>query len=354
MKIQKIVFKDTGPLSSKSLDFTDSWTGEVADKVLFSGPNGTGKSIILRAIAMLWSAAGYWLDTGKPLPQGNQARAWLQKWGGIAIILQDMPFATRPDELIGLVYGEASWFDDQKRSCPQVNWLGECQADTGMRGRPKHDLHIPRERWVDEWSRAYKTLITSFSDSETPNIIYLDAEQRRWVTPKKHVGETASEDPKQRWLVAYQATEVWKGQLEASLIALKTAQLKKYHAVIRDLNRFLQGKKIEPDIRRGENRLRVRIENSGKRWHFLDDLSAGEHQVLILIYLLIRWLQPGGVVLIDEPDLYLHPSLVSGLLSELERIASENHGQLIITSHNPDVWDRYDARDLRVQLGSDL
>ena len=115
------------------------------------------------------------------------------------------------------------------------------------------------------------------------------------------------EDPKQRWLVTYQATEDWKGQLEASLITLKAAQLQKYHATRRDLNRFLQGKEIDPDIRLGENRLRIKIENSGGRYHFVDDLSAGEHQVLILIYLLSRWLQPGGVVLIDEPDLYLHP-----------------------------------------------
>lgn len=52
--------------------------------------------------------------------------------------------------------------------------------------------------------------------------------------------------------------------------------------------------------------------------HSLDELSAGEHQVLILVYLISRWLQPGGIVLIDEPDLYLHPSLVSGLLANLE------------------------------------
>lgn len=48
--------------------------------------------------------------------------------------------------------------------------------------------------------------------------------------------------------------------------------------------------------------------------------------MLIMIYLISRWLQPGGIVLIDEPDLYLHPSLVSGLLANLERLVAGQAG----------------------------
>lgn len=56
-------------------------------------------------------------------------------------------------------------------------------------------------------------------------------------------------------------------------------------------------------------------------------------------------------MLIDEPDLHLHPSLIASLLAQVERITSEKNGQLLITSHNPDIWERYDTRGLRVQLG---
>ena len=157
----------------------------------------------------------------------------------------------------------------------------------------------------------------------------------------------------QRWLTRYQVNEDWKGQLEPSLIALKTTQLHKFHEVLRNLNLFLQGKEIEADMLPGENRLSVKIKGQRGVRHSIDDLSAGEHQVLILIYLISRWLQPGGIVLIDEPDLYLHPSLVSGLLANLERLVSERQGQLIITSHSVDIWRRYEEQGLRIELQGD-
>ena len=102
----------------------------------------------------------------------------------------------------------------------------------------------------------------------------------------------------------------------------------------------------------GENRLKVRLKNgSGSgNTHGLDELSAGEHQVLIQLYLINRWLEKGGVALIDEPDLYLHPSLISSFLARLEKMVADRDGQLIITSHVPEVWSRYEALGRRILL----
>jgi AAA15 family ATPase/GTPase len=55
--------------------------------------------------------------------------------------------------------------------------------------------------------------------------------------------------------------------------------------------------------------------------------------------------------MIDEPDLYLHPSLVSSFLAQLEALVEEQQGQLLITSHLPSVWSRYEAQGKRIQLG---
>ena len=96
--------------------------------------------------------------------------------------------------------------------------------------------------------------------------------------------------------------------------------------------------------------MRVKIKGERGIRHSIDELSAGEHQVLILLFLMLRWLQPGGVVLIDEPDLYLHPSLVSPLLDVLEKTAAELKAQLIITSHAVDIWERYESSGLRIDL----
>ena len=75
---------------------------------------------------------------------------------------------------------------------------------------------------------------------------------------------------------------------------------------------------------------------------------------MIQLYLLYRWLEPGGIVLIDEPDLHLHPSLIPGFLASLESLVKEKNGQLILTSHLPSIWDRYDSVGHRISLGGEL
>jgi energy-coupling factor transporter ATP-binding protein EcfA2 len=349
MKIRTIHFQEVGPLGDQSISFVNDWDDSLETRTLLSGPNGCGKSTVLRAVAMLWEALGYWLDHGKPLPKNHVAREWLQRWGGCAVVLQ----AVSPDvPLVGLAFGDLAWCDKIRAKQPDVSWLVESVARTGKPGNPTRNLSLPKEPWIQAWSEARKKMILSFDKNEFPNVVFLDAEERRWVLSRKSVGEHVADQPGKRWLPKYIASDDWRDQLEASLITLKTTQLHKYHEVVRLLNTFLASKEIDPDIAPGENRLRVKLKGKRGQHHSLDELSAGEHQVLILLFLLSRWAEKGAVVLIDEPDLYLHPSLVSSMLASLEKLVSDLEGQLIITSHSTDIWRRYEASGKRIELGA--
>ncbi len=350
MKIKAFYFQDVGPLRDQFIDLENDWDDSIETRVLLSGPNGCGKSTVLRSVAMLWDALGHWLDYRTTLPRNHAAREWLQRWGGCAVVIDDLPFTGQP---IGLVFGDLAWCEILCKQHSDVAWIGEGVARTGKPGNPKRELFMPNAAWINHWSDLRKRMILSFDKVDIPNVVFLDAEERRWVSPRRNVGEYTAESPSRRWLPKYQASEDWKDQLESSLITLKTTQLHKYHEIIRLLNGFLSGKEIDPDIQPGENRLRVKIKNKRGQSHSLDDLSAGEHQILILLYLLARWVEKGAIVLIDEPDLYLHPSLVSGLLASLEELVSGLDGQLIITSHLPQVWQRYEASGRRIELGSE-
>ena len=55
-------------------------------------------------------------------------------------------------------------------------------------------------------------------------------------------------------------------------------------------------------------------------------LSAGERSLLINLCMVLRWLGPGGIVLIDEPELHLHISLMRSSLAVTETIISEDFG----------------------------
>ena len=344
MKIKAIHVKNVGPLN-QSLDFQDEWQGDIHSHLLLSGPNGSGKTIILQAISTLWEMVGYWLDNRKMPNRNNPVQKWLQQWQCTAMVLKECPHS---DTSVVIFSGNMENYNKLRSKYENYKWIGEIvYGET----KSKHKLIIPRGEWVDLWAESRKKMILSFEKSDTPNVIWLDAEQRRWVTPRRNLGQTLPEDSKLRWLVTYQATEDWQGQLESSLINLKYTKLHKYHEVIRDLNDFLYDKEIDPNVRTGKNRLQVILKNRRGKAHAIDDLSAGEHQVMIQLYMISRWMEEGGIVLIDEPDLFLHPSLIPGFLSKLESLVKAKNGQLIITSHNPDVWKRYERKGLRIFLG---
>ncbi|MRT07323.1 AAA family ATPase [Pantoea agglomerans] len=339
MKIAAIYTQAVGPLADGEISFQSDWSGEIESNVLLTGPNGCGKSTLLRSIAMLWGALGFWLEQSKPLPTSHESRKWLERWKGVAVVIDDLNPLTQSQ--VGLFWGSEEWLEYLIATYKDVEWVGESRA-----GR-KFTLRFFEESWFQQWSQDYQKMVITTEQVSSPNVIYLDAEARRWLTPKKNISSLAQDDLSQRWLATYTPTSDWKGQLEASLFNMKATLPDLYPEMMKNLNQFFTGKVIEEDIHPGQ-RQQVRLANGDT--HTLDELSSGEHQVLIMLFMVQRWLQPGGVVLIDEPDLHLHPSLVSPLLATLENIIQKKHGQLILTSHATDVWQRYESLGLRYPL----
>ena len=377
MKIRSIHLHQVGPIEERVIDLTNKWTDGLHERILLTGPNGSGKSAVLRAMAGLWRLLGHWLqspDISKNMP--GQLRGWMfDHAGAIALIVADAP--GMPGDC-GIFYGDSLAF--QKISHKADFWIGEKIKKSGrtgaldkmryLHGNANYVELLHRNTWdqLQTWAEAHRRLQLTTDNahspkSDTPNVIYLEAEERRWIMPGQKLEQLIPDDPRQQWCVTYKPEANWQGQLEASLLALKTLDPSRYADVLEDLNKFLAGKRIRfqptPDLR-----LAVDVDAAassaqsmtarGQTSHTLDELSAGERQVLVQIYLISRWLQPGGIVLLDEPDLHLHPSLIPMLLARVETIVAGRGGQLIITSHLPEIWRMYETKALRVKLGGDL
>ncbi|MDQ1354962.1 MAG: hypothetical protein QG657_5271 [Acidobacteriota bacterium] len=375
MRIEKIFINNIGPFDEMEIDFREKWTAEIASKALLSGPNGSGKTTVLNCIAYLWKALGYWLYEKKELPKNDPIKKHIGTNGSCAMIIDGMPdFADLKSSKTGKVLifisnhapTAGDFLEGIREKNKDIFWIGEYLIDkktyrlfpsissASPINEEENDLFIygldGNEHFLTNWAEEYKTIILSGKDSKTPNMIYLDAEDRRWVKAEKNIGKPVQEDMSKRWLYKYEASKTWDTQLEASLITLKTTSLHKFHEMVRLLNTFFKNKEIKPDIHPGENRLRITIKNKRNTWHTFDQLSAGEREMLVLIYSIGRWMEKGGVVLVDEPDLFLHPGIMPDAFSAIEQIVSERGGQLIVTSHFPGMWERYENRAMRIKL----
>ncbi len=69
----------------------------------------------------------------------------------------------------------------------------------------------------------------------------------------------------------------------------------------------------------------------------LDQLPSGEKQCLILLGELARRRRPGAVILIDEPETSLHPTLQRLLMHQLRQFARDWDAQLIVATHSMEI-----------------
>ncbi|MEU4355865.1 AAA family ATPase [Streptomyces virginiae] len=109
--------------------------------------------------------------------------------------------------------------------------------------------------------------------------------------------------------------------------------------------RFLY-KRLEIDRRRG---LRL-VSDEGSELG-LSMLSSGEQHELVLLYDLLFNVQPGALVLIDEPEISLHVSWQKRFIDDLRRIAKLVKFRSVVATHSPQIAARWRSR--MISLGPD-
>ena len=87
--------------------------------------------------------------------------------------------------------------------------------------------------------------------------------------------------------------------------------------------------------------------DSGRRIP-LSKLSSGEKNNFILFYELIFEVEPGSLVLIDEPEISLHVAWQQKFIDELDGICRLRNLQAVVATHSPDIVS--DHIDLLVDL----
>jgi predicted ATP-binding protein involved in virulence len=111
-----------------------------------------------------------------------------------------------------------------------------------------------------------------------------------------------------------------------------------YKKVTEYMNEILKDldTQIEFDSRDGDGNLFFRNKNGEDKFS-IDELSTGEKTLMSkVLYLYLEDIKD-KVILIDEPELSLHPSWQNKVLKIYENFAKQNNCQIIIATHSPHI-----------------
>lgn len=358
MQIRRVILKRVRNFRDFDRSFEDSWTGRVPEALLLMGPNGSGKSTLLKVVAQLWQGfASFLQKEERPAAPPDNVFAPSPEFAAIELTGRlDKPVwlyaatgdrahrdfvATQQDTYrIGLMYKHtANGIPGSRFWLYEYAAPGQGEAVGLTRGDP-----LPS--WAEGLTQ-YLIMAPSQADVDLPNMVYLDSEGRQLLSLREKFS-VQPEAEEFRWLARYEPVTSRRGSVQNYLYNLKAVNPETFYDIVKHANAFLSGKRVADfDVRTGD--LLVRIEGGDS--HPIEELSSGEKQVLLMLATITRWLRPGGIVLIDEPDLHLHVSLATALVSHLRRLVSEMGGQLIVASHMPELWEGF-PESHRVWLGA--
>jgi len=329
VKIERIIIRKLRALRERD-DLLVGPSGHVFSAACLRGLNGSGKTSYLEAIAELWQwfrrctkQRAYAKPESKLLPDAEL----------VAVLFVDLP---GPKPRMWLAFGGA----DAVSTLPP----GLENPYTIKGSRVLWDQAV-----LDFWGTTFEQAETGYSqDKRPPNMVFIEAENK-WVPPVRK-GDLLSRHPTPAFVVVARYLPLARGQshLEGLLRTLFLARRERWDILAKCLAQLRRGF-AQLDGFEDDQRPRFLLP-SGTRIT-VDKLSAGERSLLINLCMLLRWLSEGGIVLLDEPELHQHLSLMRGSLAVLHAlIEDEFHGQLLVASHAPEVWDHFRSSRAFVDL----
>ena len=305
-------------------------------RLLLQGGNGSGKTVVLETIATLWKFWGEWVDIGEnQTPPREHLRHHLAAADLAAMEIQGLAPRTRP-VWIGMGSDEA--WDELKENYPRHIFVGLRRAGS---------------HWRTELPYASESILESFrqrslvGSEPQANVVYFPPEGRTILAPKKGRAELLNTIPF-NWLAVFDP----RINLDSLLLTIKAQEPERFEECLRLVNLALKHRDKEIIGFGPAGRLVVDgATESGRNYtHPIELLSSGEKQMLLMIGFAVAFLRSGGILLIDEPDLHIHMSMVAQLMETLELIVQERNGQLIVASHSTLVWDWFSSDEERIEL----
>ncbi|GAA2489827.1 hypothetical protein GCM10023100_44910 [Actinocorallia cavernae] len=303
---------------------------ETSPLVLLSGRNGTGKSTALLAISLLWE-----------IPQNFNPYSFVGPWDSKAEVEISLHLTEDERSRLEWIVRDSR---GQEGSCPEILRLGIAMTEYDQPEHLEHNVWIDtirskRFRSLNSFARL--TMIPAERSVSRSNLGSLDPDSLSSDSAEK-IRSQAVESMINQWgSFSLSSIPDYLAALDYSdLISMRGGEAQpgegtsEYDEIVTSFLRAT-GKYIERPTLSREGRFAIFVDALNGNRHTIGQLSSGELQALGLMYMARRLASSGGILLVDEPEQHLHPSLQTTIL-EMVRDSSEG-AQLWLSTHSPNL-----------------
>ncbi|MCI0487202.1 MAG: AAA family ATPase [Blastocatellia bacterium] len=295
----------------------DEVTFELPGHIVLAGPNNTGKTTLLQAVAAWGLALNHWKQRNDFNPRNKgyvKAPIARQAFSAVPLRAFDLLWHGR-DFNRGTIEVEV-----HNRDGWQIAMEFIPDSTEQMYVRPKSDADSRALREV-ELSAVYVPPMTGLSTDEP---VY----QRPKVD--QLLGQGKPGDIIRNLLVeAHRSERAWP-------------------VLQKSIDRLFGYEIHPPDDKGADIIAEYSADTGGPR---LDIASAGSGFQQVLMLLTFLHTREGAVLLLDEPDAHLHVILQDAIYSELRSVAAEKNSQLIIATHSEVIINSVEPTELCMMLG---
>ena len=313
MKINKIHFEDHSFFGTMDIDFFGSDDSYTLNTIVIAGINGSGKTTLLDAIVDMMTDADNTLGKSYiniELTELYENKLLHRKHADLSL---QLGFRAEHERLRDIFKFNADWKDENRNFTDQ-----------------------------------FKQLV----DSEKPRIVYMPTE----INFSNIKVKTTPYAYKYKFLnivdenVAKDVPNYFATYIDRIVYSRKQIPDESIKTACDEINSIFKDIEIESwiiGLKKDGSRMPIFRNKTGKEFD-ITGLSSGERQLFLRIISLKMMEINNSVILVDEPEISLHPSWQQRIIKVYENIGKNN--QVIVATHSPHVVSSVPNENLRILL----